>query len=170
MNSPLAGARCGVCSQFRPGRGWDNHTVCPLCRSCTRKDPCERCMSFTPAQWSEIHSWIQGQRERLQGRLDKYPYSVAVAGPSGTLVPSGSAKAKGKATSKSKGKEKTGKSTGKSTLPGGGASSSAAVANVGGTPSSEGSTSRALDSAASAPGPGSGRIRSSPGGRGWRGS
>ena len=68
-------------------------------------------MSFTPAQWSEIHSWIQGRRERLQGRLDKLPDPVAVAGPAETMVLSGSAKVKGKA--KAKGKEKMGKGTGK---------------------------------------------------------
>ena len=130
------------------------HSVCPLCRTCTRAEPCERCMAFTPAQWSEVQTWLQGRRDKLLGRIDAIPNPLALAGPSGTSVPPRPVKSKAK--SKSKGKEKAsakgaaGKKK-KSALPGGGASGSVAVANAGGNPSSEGCTTQARDSVASAP-------------------
>lgn len=75
-------ARCELCSQFRPGRAWDHHVLCPLCRACKRADPCERCMTFGPEQWQEIDSWLQARRAKLQGRLDAIPDPLA-PGPSG---------------------------------------------------------------------------------------
>ena len=142
MDNSRPEMRCGVCNQFRPGRDWDTHSVCPLCRSCTRSNPCERCMSFSPARWAEIQSWLLGRQERLRGRLDAVPDPVVVAGPLGTSVPLRPVKAKAK--SKGKGKEKAkGASAAKgSSVSGGGTSSSAALET-------------ARDSVASASGPGS---------------
>ena len=70
-------ARCEMCSQFRPGKDWDPHPKCPICRDCTRAEPCEHCMGFGPVQWREIDSWLQTRRDKLQGRLDAIPDPLA---------------------------------------------------------------------------------------------
>ncbi|XP_071819301.1 uncharacterized protein [Apostichopus japonicus] len=68
--------KCINCSMFRPGRAWDEHDLCPKCRSCTRRDPCLVCIKFTPAQWQDIDLWLEGLRSKLQGRLDSIPSAI----------------------------------------------------------------------------------------------
>ncbi|XP_071846182.1 uncharacterized protein [Apostichopus japonicus] len=68
--------KCINCSMFRPGRAWDEHDLCPKCRSCTRRDPCLVCIKFTPAQWQDIDLWREGLRSKLQGRLDSIPSAI----------------------------------------------------------------------------------------------
>lgn len=58
---------------FRPGRAWDEHDLCPKCRTCTRRDPCLVCINFTPNQWLDIDTWLAGQRSKLQDKLDLLP-------------------------------------------------------------------------------------------------
>ncbi|XP_071822331.1 uncharacterized protein [Apostichopus japonicus] len=65
--------KCVNCSMFRPGRAWDEHDLCPKCRTCTRRDPCLVCINFTPNQWLDIDTWLAGQRSKLQDKLDLLP-------------------------------------------------------------------------------------------------
>ncbi|PIK50883.1 hypothetical protein BSL78_12227 [Apostichopus japonicus] len=72
--------KCVNYSMFRPGRTWDEHDLCPKCHTFTRRDPCLVCIQFTPSQWLAIDTWLTGQRNRLQDKLDLVP------NPSGSLV------------------------------------------------------------------------------------
>ncbi|XP_071826664.1 uncharacterized protein [Apostichopus japonicus] len=70
--------KCVNCSLFRPGRAWDDHDLCPKCRTCSRRDPCLVCIVFTPTQWQHIDTWLEGQEN-----LDRSPNPH---GPSGEGV------------------------------------------------------------------------------------
>ena len=120
------GARCAICSQVRPGKGWDPHSVCPACRSCTRQDPCEKCMGFSPSQWREIDNW---RRALLDATPDPGLSALSTSGPRADGTSSGKSR-EGGATRKRGG------------LPGAGTFGSAAAVSPGTTPSahSEGSS------------------------------
>ncbi|XP_071847285.1 uncharacterized protein [Apostichopus japonicus] len=121
--------KCATCSLFRPGRTWDDHELCPMCRSCSRRDPCSICVTLTPANWQEIEAWMATRREKLQSKLTRLSPPPAPASepeaPEGSVlepvasgdgsplvaVPVGSgnstssnAKSKGKRSNKGKGK------------------------------------------------------------------
>ncbi|PIK37401.1 hypothetical protein BSL78_25777 [Apostichopus japonicus] len=76
--------KCVSCSMFRPGRAWDEHDLCPKCRSCTRRDPCLVCIKFPPTQWQEIDQWLKSLRTKLQGKLDLIPNDIGAEDIGGT--------------------------------------------------------------------------------------
>ncbi|PIK33853.1 hypothetical protein BSL78_29324 [Apostichopus japonicus] len=76
--------KCVSCSMFRPGRAWDEHDLCPKCRSCTRRDPCLVCIKFSPTQWQEIDQWLKSLRTKLQGKLDLIPNDIGAEDIGGT--------------------------------------------------------------------------------------
>ena len=75
MASPRIKPCCVSCNSFRTHREWDNHEVCPMCRTCSRLAPCMQCMSFTSEQWTIIASYVK-ERYKLQSSVPSLTENV----------------------------------------------------------------------------------------------
>lgn len=71
--------KCASCSVFRPGRAWNDHSLCLMCRLCSRRESCSLCFTFSPENWAEVDTWMVTRREKSQSRLARLSPTPAFA-------------------------------------------------------------------------------------------